>query len=284
VKEGAEVLLTAADPAGAARVADDSSLGGALADLANRREREARSALLVTRQTGHGKVACLLTDRTWRLREGAGDTHHHRFWSNLVRWGAGPLLRGGTPQVGIGSDQLTYTVDDPVVLTARLRDLNLNPVADPSLRAEILRDGRLVATVPLAPVKGSNGLHEGSAGRLRAAGDYEVRLAGDRLAELQSATGSAKAETRFRVIGSRGPVEMADTTPDRALLTEAAAASGGKVVELDGVSGLAPLFLTEREPRDEIRETPLWDNPVVFLLLAVVLTTEWWFRRSAGLP
>jgi hypothetical protein len=77
---------------------------------------------------------------------------------------------------------------------------------------------------------------------------------------------------------------MADTTPDRALLTDAAAASGGKVVELDAAAGLAPLFLTEREPHDEIRETPLWDNLVVFLLLAIVLTTEWWFRRSAGLP
>ena len=52
---------------------------------------EAANALLVTRQTGKGKVALLLTDRTWRLREGAGDLYHHRFWGNLVRWGAGPL-------------------------------------------------------------------------------------------------------------------------------------------------------------------------------------------------
>ncbi len=284
VKDGAEVLLTAADPAGSPPVADDASLGGALAGLANRREREGRSALLVTRQTGHGKVACLLTDRTWRLREGAGDTHHHRFWSNLVRWGAGPQLRGGTPQVGIGTDQLTYTVDDPVVLTARLRDASLNPVSDPTLRAEIFRDGQPVATVPLAPVKDSNGLHEGSAGRLRAAGTYEVRLAGDRLAQLQSTAGSTKVETRFRVIGSRGPVEMADTTPDRALLTDIASASGGKVVELDGAAGLAALFLTDKEAREEVRETPLWDNIFVYLVLAAILTTEWWFRRSAGLP
>ena len=281
VKEGAEVLLTAATDGNATVVADDASLGGALTGLAERRAREAKAAVLVSRQTGHGKVACLLTDRTWRLREGAGDTHHHRFWSSLVRWGAGPQLRGGTPQAGIGTDQLTYTVDDPVYLTARLRDASLNPVFDPSLRAEIIRDGQPVATVSLAPVTDSNGLHEGSAGKMRVAGNYQVKITGDRLAQLNAASG---VETRFRVIGTRGPVELADTTPDRALLTEAAAASGGKLVELAGVSSLAPLFLTDKEAREEIRETPLWDNPLVFLLLAAALTAEWWFRRSAGLP
>ena len=61
-------------------------------------------------------------------------------------------------------------------------------------------------------------------------------------------------------------------------------ASGGKVVELDGLAGLPPLFLTEKEAREEVRETPLWDNPLVFLLLAGALTTEWWLRRSGGLP
>jgi hypothetical protein len=77
---------------------------------------------------------------------------------------------------------------------------------------------------------------------------------------------------------------MADTTPDRPLLEEAAAASGGRVVELDRVADLLPLFLTDKEGHEEIRETPLWDNALVFLLLAAVLTTEWWLRRGGGLP
>lgn len=285
VKDGAEILLTAAESGAAnTRVTDDASLGSALDDLVHRRERDARNALLVTRQTGNGKVACLLTDRTWRLREGAGDVHHHRFWGNLVRWGAGPLLRAGTPAVGLGTDQLTYTVDDPVTVTARLRDSRLNPVADPELRAEVLRDGKVVANVPLAAVAGSNGLHEGQAGRLRLPGLYQVRVVGGKIAELQAAAGLKQLQTGFRVVGSRGPVEMADTTPDRPLLEEVAAASGGKVVELDRVADLLPLFLTDKEGHEEIRETPLWDNALVFLLLAAALTTEWWLRRGGGLP
>ena len=96
LREGAEVLLTA-EYEERRKPVGELGLSSALEDLASRRQREAENALLVTRQTGNGKVALLLTDRTWRLREGSGDVYHHRFWGNLVRWGAGPVLRSGEP-------------------------------------------------------------------------------------------------------------------------------------------------------------------------------------------
>lgn len=282
VKEGADILLTASD--------DSSSpiapveLGVALEDFTKRRENEAKRALLVTRQTGNGKVAAILTDRTWRLREGAGDVHHHRFWGNLVRWGAGPLLRAGSDKVALGTDQLTYTADDSIQITARLRDAELNPLSDPSLKAEILSDGKVIATVPLAPVEGSNGLHEGKADPIRSPGMHTVRIIGKQADSLLAADGKRGIETSIRIGGARGPVELADTTLDRPLLEEAATASGGKVVSADDINSLLPLFLTEAADREEIRETPLWDNALVFAALALVLTAEWWLRRSSGLP
>ncbi len=285
VKDDAEILLTAADDATITTVPDEAAgLGAALDDLARRRDNEAKRALLVTRQTGHGKVAVVLTDRIWRLREGAGDVHHHLFWSNLVRWGAGPLLRAGSDKVALGTDQLTYTGDDPILITARLRDANLDPLADPDLHAEILRGNTVVATVPLAPVAGSNGLHEGKAAAIRSPGIHTVRLVGSKAAELLGAEGKKNLTTSFRVVGARGPIELAETTLDRPLLEEAATASGGKVVGPADVASLLPLFLTEGAKREEIRETPLWDNALVFALLACVLTAEWWLRRNAGLP
>jgi hypothetical protein len=285
VNAGAEILLSATDEAALASVPDAAAgVGAALDELARRRENEAKRALLVTRQTGHGKVVVLLTDRTWRLREGAGDLHHHRFWGNLVSWGAGPLLRAGSDRVALGSDQLTYTADDPILITARLRDAHLNPLADPTLQAEILRDGKVIASVPLAPLAGSNGLHEGKATPIRVPGVHQVRIVGKQAATLLAAEGKNSLATSFRVVGARGPVELADTTLDRALLDEAATASGGKVVAPAEIAALLPLFLTDAVDRLEIRQTPLWDNALIFAALALVLTTEWWLRREAGLP
>ena len=238
----------------------------------------------MTRQTGHGKVAVVLTDRTWRLREGVGDIHHHRFWGNLIRWGAGPLLRDGSAQVAVGTDQLTYTADEPITITARLRTADLAPLVDAAMQAEILRDGKVVARVPLTAVPGSNGLHEGKALPISIPGNHQVRIVSQQVARLLAAEGKTEMASHFRVVGARGPVELADTTLNRPLLEEAATASGGKVVDPAEITELLPLFLTEGARRQEIRETPLWDNALVFSALALVLAAEWWLRRNVGLP
>lgn len=284
LKDGAEVLLTAGAAPVLGPAQDGEALESALDALADRRQREAESALLVTRRTGRGKVALLLTDRTWRLREGAGDTYHHRFWGNLVRWGAGPVLRAGGQRVRLGSDQLTYTPDDRPRVIARLRDASLNPVSDPKLTAELLRDGETVATITLSPDPESNGLHEGSFDRIRQPGRYEVRLKGRIAESLAAEDGGPPPAVSFQVVGSRGPVELADTTPDPALMQTIASLSGGRVVSPDRAGELASLFLSERIPRTEVRESTLWDNPLVLLLLVSLLAAEWGLRRGGGLP
>lgn len=285
LREGAQVLLTAKTQQNTQRIQSESGLQDALNDLAKRREEEIKNALLVTRQTGKGKVALLLTDRTWRLRVGVGDTYHHRFWGQLVRWGAGPILRSGTSKVRLSSDQLTYTGDDRVRITARLRDETLAPVQDETLQAEITFDDKVVSTVPLAYIEGSNGLHEALAGPFPKSGQYEIRLKGQKIAALFDEPDQT-VTTGFRVIGARSPVELSETTLNLPLLENMAKLSGGMVVkpQTDPETELAALFVDENSKRKELRETSLWDRWYLLVLLLVVLTAEWIFRRGGGLP
>lgn len=284
LKDGAEVLLTANSGREDRVISGDEGLNAALDALARRREHEAASALLVTRQTGRGKVALLLTDRTWRLREGAGDLYHHRFWGNLVRWGAGPVLRAGGSRVRLGTDQLTYTADDPIKVTARLRDTALGPVKDEDLKAELLRDGKVVSSTPLAYIEDSNGIHEAELPPITGAGRYEIRLRGSAAERLIAEDGGSAVSAGFRVVGSRGPVELAETTLNKALLDTVADLSGGKVVSADKADELADLFLKESNERHEVRETSLWDSGLILGLLAALLAAEWVIRRGGGLP
>lgn len=274
VKEGAEVLLYAGEEEKkkrAVRSADD--LQTALADVSNRRKNEADNALLVTRQTGNGKVAMLLTDRTWRLREGVGDVFHHRFWGQLVRWGAGPNLRSGTKVSRLGTDQLTYTGDDQVTILARLQEENLAPINDENLRAEVLRGGKRVGVYSMRYREGSNGLHEVQAGPFRDPGNYEVRLLSGDLAD--------EITTGFRVVGSLSAVELAETTLNLPLLENMARLSGGRIVNEE--NPLSELFLTRDDTREELRETTLWDSWALLTALIALLTTEWVLRRRWGL-
>jgi hypothetical protein len=284
VKEGADVLLAEAPKEQARAAASGADLTDALADLALRKQRQAESALLVTRQTGKGKVALLLTDRTWRLREGAGDVFHHRFWGNLVRWGAGPTLRAGAQQVRLGTDQLTYTPDDSVKVTARLRDNKMGPVENAEIQAELLKDGAVVDTIALQSVVNSNGLYESTFTPRDHAGRYEIRLRGAAVDEARAADGLSEVGTSIRVVGSRGPVEMAETTLHLPLLETVASLSGGKVSLLDEAAELPKLFLRNKAEKQELREISLWDHLGVLVLLALVLTIEWMMRRAGGLP
>ena len=269
LQPGAEVLLYAEDPDAKKRKVDSAaSLDAALSEVARRREREAENALLVTRQTGAGKVAMLLADRTWRLREGVGDIYHHRFWGQLVRWGAGPNLRAGNEKVRLGTDQLTYTGDDRVQIMTRLRDDDLNPIVDKNLIAKVSHESGEVIQVPLKYREYSNGIHESLAGPFRKSGTYEVKVRDEVI-------------TSFRVVGARSAIELSETTLNQPLLDSIAMMSGGRVFKGDGPLG--DLFLKGDETRMELRETSLWDIWPVLLLLAVVLTAEWVIRRRGGL-
>jgi hypothetical protein len=202
----------------------------------------------------------------------------------LVRWGAGPNLRSGTAKVRLGSDHLSYTGDDRVRITARLWDENMNPVEDPSLKAEVWSGGEKLTTVPLVYREGSPGLHEATAGPFPKSGRYEILLTGKKAEKLFQEDGARKVDTNFRVVGSMSPVELSETTLNRPLLETIAELSGGRVVEAGETGQLAGLFLTGDETREELRETRLWDHWLLLILFCGLLTTEWVIRRGSGLP
>ncbi len=285
VKEGADVLVVASseDSEGTA-VSDLDDLSSALSRLAQRKDREAKNAILVSQQVGNGKVAMMLTDRTWRLREGVGDIYHHRFWGQLVRWGAGPNLRSGTSSVRLGTDNLSYTGDDRIQITARLLDIEKNPVRDESLKAEVWRDGEKLTTIQMSYLEGSPGLHGAQAGPFSGSGDYQIKLVGKKAAELLEADGEGGVSTAFRVVGAMSPVELSETTLNRPLLDTLADLSGGRVVAPEDAQQLAGLFLTGEETREELRETRLWDHWILLALFCALLTSEWGIRRGSGLP
>src|SRR5205823_15241 len=53
-------------------------------------------ALIARQNYGFGRVLFVGLDSTWRWRFKTGDTYHHRFWGQVIRWAASdtPLLTG----------------------------------------------------------------------------------------------------------------------------------------------------------------------------------------------
>jgi len=287
-KPGAEVLAYA-EPAGQRSPASGATADDRLAAFARQRQYEAERALLTTSRYGLGRVALFTTDQTWRLRYGVGDTHHHRLWGNLLRWGTAENLRAGTDSVRLGTDALTYETGQRVRLLARLTAEGYKPETNADVTAQVYApDGTLVTSHKLAYRDGSSGLYEAELEPLAANGRYRVELTGadvDRLLRTSTGTGPKleKVETHFTQLATLNPVELGDLAVDADGLRRATTLAGGRVVTPAEIGSLAQGFGTGTKVLEERRESTLWDNWPMLALLLAALTAEWLLRRKAGL-
>lgn len=292
IKPGAEVLAYAAaideskDPVLAARravsaVEDDPE--EAVRRLAEVRKHEARNALIVAQHVGQGKIVMLMTDRTWRLRYRVGDTLHHRFWGQVMRWGTGEKLRAGNAFVRIGTDRLNYTPLEPVRLLARLTSKEYAPITEARTDAILSKDGKEVRRVALTYRKDSNGMYEGSIDPFTDLGSYTLKLrcpeAKERLGDLYPDA----LETHFSVVASHRPTELVSVTASREVPAQLAQLTGGKAVTPGEMQTLFEAFGEGNRMIKERLERNLWDSWWLFVAIGVLLSTEWLLRKKGGL-
>ena len=294
VKPGAEVLAFAKSKAdaenGAAAIAQ--SIAAAIEDdpeeavkrLEDMRGEQARNALVVARAQGRGKVVMLNTDRMWRLRYRVGDTRHHRFWGQVVRWGAGEKLRVGNAFVRLGTDQLRYDVDEPVMIYARLLDANYNGMLDLEPRVVVTDAmGIQVRTLPLSFRPGSNGFYEGSFPGITQPGTYLLKLECDKAEQALGRNFPVNVETRFVVVTAKQPAEAVNVTSSKDAPARMAKATGGAVMTPREWTELKDDFGGGNKTMRDHTEFQLRCMPPLFVLLVLFLTAEWIVRKRVNL-
>jgi|LSQX01.2.fsa_nt_gb hypothetical protein len=283
VKPGAEVLAYARPEDEAPAVTTATTLLNAVEQMRAEKLRQEQHALVVVQPFGRGKVVALATDQSWRLRYRVGDTLHHRFWGQIIRWGLGERLRDGTPQLRVGTDRIVYAPNEPIRLVARVLDEEFAAVNNARLMATLQQttEGATgeIARLTLEYRPDSQGLYEVALPPRAEAGHYQVTV--ERLDAARGAT--APVTTRFRVVTSRRPVEMARVNATREFADGLARWSGGRVAGPAEAAALAEAFgegsRTVREPL----EIPLWDRPWLYLLLVALVMSEWILRKTRGL-
>src|SRR5579862_1512098 len=111
--------------------------------------------LLITENFGRGRTAIMATGGSWRWQMSLplGDTAHHLFWQQLLRW-----VVSGTPgHVTVSVPAQILLDNGTVTLTAEVRDEQYNPAPDAKVQAHILGPGGVTALVEMAPVPDSPG-------------------------------------------------------------------------------------------------------------------------------
>ena len=253
------------------------------AELTRRKALESKNALVVAAQVDLGKVVMLTFDQTWRFRYGIGDAYHHRFWGQLLRWGAGESLPSGTAAVRLGTDQLSYEPGQPVVVKARLMDEQFRPVVNGMVEATLLRDGKSVASSPLQYRKDSQGQYEGRFEGLAETGAYTVELSGADVGRLLASGGLRTVQQPFTIGTAGNAVELGDLTVDPEMAARLASLSGGVVASLADFDKILSKFGPETKVVEEQKETSLWDNWIILVIAVTALTAEWILRRRHAL-
>ena len=104
-------------------------------------------------------------------------------------------------------------------------------------------------------------------------------------------TASATAAVGGRSAGSANAefwvdaqsIEWQDVAPDAGLLAQVAQASGGRTVKPGREGDVAAALAMARPRAARDASVRLWESPIVFALLASILSAEWWIRRRRGL-
>jgi uncharacterized membrane protein len=220
--------------------------------------------LLVDEPYGRGHSMILATDGTWRWRMGlpSTDTRHQQFWRQLVR----ALVSDVPPQFELSA----RAQGGQIMLRADLRDAQFMPLADATVTATV-SSPQEISAFALQPLADQPGIYE-AAYRPAQSGAFVIEASAARMGKP---VGTASTSLQYQ----RGEAEYFSLRQNRALLQRLAAATGarywrpGQLRELpDAISASASGVLLQRV-------LPLWNAPLLFLLLIGLKCGEWLLRR-----
>ena len=250
-----------------------------------------KNPLLVVQGRGRGKVAFLASAETWRFRYRIGDTYHHRFWGNLLRWGTGVKLRDGNRFARIGTDRVHYAPGEKVKIRLRLSDADSLPLEGMPIQCFALGPRGRKTSVVISSRPDANGSYEGAFDETWECGDYLVEATCEKARRLLGEKWPDHLATGFSVKKSFAPLEFAHSSCDRALADEMAKLTEGQVVELNATTNaLSALKLSAFDAfgvgRSEVVdhvERSIWDHPLAFVVLAAAMIVLWILRKKRGL-
>jgi len=251
--------------------------------LAERREEYQRKhGLIFLAPHGLGKVMLLSFDRTWRLRYRRGDTYHHKFWGQVLRWATAGKLPVGSHLVKLGTDKTRYPPHARPVVRAKIVREDFSPVITDQVAIKVFSDGKSVARVPMRYLKDSPGMYVATLDELPA-GTYRLELESPEAEALLKREGMDKLSAEISVDPST-PAEQIELAANRHLLGRLAGLSHDGMV----VAPQEARRLLERLPPGKIKQThrrqfALWDSWVLLGLFCALASAEWLLRKQAGL-
>lgn len=234
----------------------------------------ASEPLLAVQRYGQGRTAALATASTWRWQMflSSEDRRHERFWRQMIRW----LVASAPDPVNIDIPDARIAPGDDVPFTVRVYDDGYNSVSDAVVRGFVSDPFGGIEEIVF-----QEDLTEGGA--------YITSFVPSELGvyslEVEAEVGDARLEAKPKsFLVQPSGLEYRDATLKRPFLERLASASGGSYYSIAEASAIPDNLRSRRTSTSIYRAEYLWDMPVIWLLVFLLLSIEWVYRRRKGLP
>jgi uncharacterized membrane protein len=234
------------------------------------REGDDPMPVMVRQAYGSGQSMWVGTDNLWRWRRNEGEQFYSAFWSRVVQRLAVHHRLGGSRRTQVLLDRSRVVPGERVGVTVRLSTSSFEPATEPAARLQVERvseggAGEEITEALLRWVPDQPGMYRGEV-VASAPGRYRV-WAGD----------DAPASADLTVEARR--IEEGETAMAEAGLREVAALGGGEFFREENLHRL-PASLESQVQRIQSRASvEAWSSPFYFLMVLVVLASEWVLRK-----
>jgi uncharacterized membrane protein len=231
--------------------------------------------LLAFQRYGRGKAIVLTSQDTWLWQMHADvpleDQSHESFWQQMLRW----LVDGVPTSISVAADQEQVEPGETVRLIANVGDSTYLDVNDASVTARVTSPSGVVDTLPVEWTVETDGEYAVDF-RPAELGDYEIELVAER-------NGAVLGTDEAYLHAAPSDDEYFDAARRTSLLERIADETGGRFYTPETVGTLPEDITISGAGVTLVEEHDLWDMPVIFLLMLLLMASEWGFRRVRGL-
>jgi hypothetical protein len=239
--------------------------------------RGARLPLVIQMRYGAGQVIYVATDEIWRWRYGRGELLPDRFWVQIIRRLGRESLSGSEEAATLDVSPRRLTTSQVMRIDLELLDARLFDETRVSVPATVeTADGEPVAEIELRRLDAPSST--GQASTVEFAATYRPGVAGDLRVRVDDPTlNGARLDVPIEVFTPEDELRRPDT--DHELLEALAAQTGGRVLPPDELSQLERILPNRSVRTINPLTERIWDTPLVFALVLLLLTCEWVGRK-----
>ena len=235
--------------------------------------------VLAFQRYGRGKAVAFPVQDSWMWQMhttiAVEDQSHELFWRQTLRW----LLAGVPDAVTVAASTEKPVPGEALTLRAEVRDSQYVPVNGAEVVAEVTAPSGAMTTVPMEWGVARDGEYRAPFTPTEP-GVHEVRVTWKRPGAA-AATAVASEPTHFDAAESREEYFAAGMRAP--LLRRLAEETGGRFYTPATVRTLPEDLRYARGGVTVVERKELWDMPLTFLLLGVLVAGEWGYRRVRGM-